>query len=56
MVALIHHEMAVVADSIVHHAFANQTLDDCHVQRTRRVLSAAADPADGIGRQSQECR
>ena len=56
MVAFVDDQVSVVSHQVAHHVLAHQALDDRHVQRPCRLLSPAADPADGLGRQPQKRR
>ena len=51
---LVHNEMAVLGHLVAHDAFAHQALDDRYVKRAGRLFSAAADPSDVLGRQSEK--
>ncbi len=54
MVAFIDDHMAVIGDAIVHDTFANQALNDCHVDHPGRLLSTAANAADRLHRKVEE--
>ena len=46
--------MPVARDLIVHHALADKTLDEGHVEAAGRFLAAAADRSDFLRRQVQK--
>ncbi|EXI75345.1 MAG: hypothetical protein AW07_01246 [Candidatus Accumulibacter sp. SK-11] len=54
VMAFVHDQMTVVPDTVIDHAGADEALDQRHVERAVRLVAAAADAADGLGRQSQE--
>jgi hypothetical protein len=53
-VAFIHHQMTIVADPVVHRAFADEALHQRHVQRTGQFSAPTAQPTDGLRRHAQE--
>ena len=56
MVAFIDDHLAVLGDAIVHDVFADETLNDRHVEQPGRLVAAAANAADRLGRKVEKCR
>ena len=54
MVAFIYNEVPIVADQIIDYAVSDQALDHRHIQQAGGLFAAAADPANGANRHSQE--
>ena len=54
VMAFVHDQMTVFPDAVIDHARADEALDQRYVERAVRLVAAAADAADGPGRQSQE--
>ena len=54
VVAFVNNQMSIICHQVTYHVLANQALDDRDVQRPCRLLSSAADSADGFGRQPPE--
>ena len=54
--ALIDDEVAIFRHAILDDALVDQALDHGHVQRAGRLLVSAADAADRLRRQAEECR
>jgi hypothetical protein len=54
MVAFIDDHLAEIGDAIVHDIFADQALNDCHVDHPGRLLSTAANAADRLHRKVEE--
>ena len=49
VMAFVDDQMAIVSHQVTHHVLSHEALDDRDVQRSRRLLSPAADSADGFG-------
>ena len=56
MVTFVHDQMTVLANAIIHHAVANQTLHQRHVQSAGGLLLPSPDAADGLGGQPEKSR
>ena len=54
MVALIHNQMAVIGNAIIHRLFANQALQESHIQGAGQRFAASAQTADCLWRQIQK--
>lgn len=54
MVAFVDDQMAVLADDVIDLALAGQTLDDRNVDNAGGFAFAAADLADGLGREIEK--
>jgi hypothetical protein len=54
VMAFVHDQMTVFPDAVIDYAGADEALDQRHVERAVRLVAAAADAADGPGRQTQE--
>ena len=48
MMAFVHDQMPVPANSIVHHAVAHQALHQCHIQCAGGLLLPSPDATDGL--------
>src|SRR6266545_4811458 len=55
MVAFIDDHLAVLGDAIVHDTFADETLNDRHVEHPGRLFSTAANTADRRRGKIEEC-
>src|SRR5213594_3852739 len=56
MVAFVDDYMPVVTNAVVHNTFANEALNDGHIEQTGRCLSATADLTNRLCRYVQEGR
>ena len=56
MVALVHNDVAVVGDHIVHDLLSIQTLDDCNVNQPAGTPASTANLPDALDGQIQKCR
>src|ERR1017187_8808621 len=54
MMALVHHQVAVFSNTVMHDTFPRQALDECHVNPASETFLAASEPADGLGWQIEE--
>ena len=42
MMAFVNHEMTVLADLVIYHAFSHQALNECHVNQAIGLFASAA--------------
>ncbi len=56
MVAFIDDHLPVLGDAIVHDIFADEALNDRHIEQPGRLVAAAADAADRLGREVEKRR
>ena len=56
MVAFIDDHLAVLGDAIAHDIFADEALNDRHIEQPGRLVSAAANAAHRIGREVEKRR
>ena len=56
MVAFIDDHLAVLGDAIVHDIFADEALNDRHIEQPGRLVAAAANAADRLGREVEKRR
>src|SRR5436309_2771645 len=56
MVAFIDDHLAVLGDAIVHDIFADEALNDRHIEQSGRLVAAAANAADRLGREVEKRR
>ena len=56
MVAFIDDHLPVLGDAIVHDIFADEALNDRHIEQPGRLVAAAANSADRLGREVQKRR
>src|SRR2546421_12265259 len=56
MVAFVDDYVPIVTNTVVHNTFANEALDDGHIEQTGRCLSATADSTNRLCRYVQEGR
>ena len=56
MVAFIDDHLAVLGDAIVHDTLADEALNDRHVEQPGRLVAAAANAADRLGREVEKRR
>ena len=56
MVAFIDDHLPVIADAIVHDIFTDEALNDRHIEQPGRLVAAAANAADRLGREVEKRR
>src|SRR5438128_7937511 len=56
VVAFIDDHLPVIGDAIVHDVFADEALNDRHIQQPGRLVAAAANAADRLGREVEKRR
>src|SRR5882672_3704057 len=56
MVAFVDDYLPVVTNAVVHNTFANEALNDGHIEQTGRCVSATADSTNRLCRYVQEGR
>ena len=56
MVALIDDDLSVLGDAIVHDTFADEALNDRHIEQPGRLVAAAANAANRLRREVEKRR